>query len=257
MRIAIAGATGTVGRLLVRQAQARGLDVVALSRSCGVDVLAGDGLRERLAGVDVIIDALNTPAQRRSAAESFFRRTTGNLLAAGAAAGVGHHVLLSIIGVDRVDSGYYLGKRAQEAAVRDGAVPWSILRASQFHEFAEQALGFVRFGPVSLVPQMRIQPVAAREVASALLDLAQSGPAAAVPELALTELAGPEEHELVALARRVNGTRSLGRKIMPLRVPGAAGRAMRAGALLPTGPGPRGVLTFDQWLSEIDGGAVG
>jgi uncharacterized protein YbjT (DUF2867 family) len=122
-------------------------------------------------------------------------------------------------------------------------VPWTILRASQFHEFAEQALGFATVGPVSLVPRMVTQPVAAREVASALVDLVEAGPQGRVPDLA-----GPEVRELVELARSVNRSRELGRRVVRVPVPGAWGRGMRSGDLTPRGDGPRGTQTFEEWL---------
>ncbi|GAW50315.1 MULTISPECIES: SDR family oxidoreductase [unclassified Nocardioides] len=219
MRIAVAGGTGLVGRLVVDRARERGHDVVALARSEGVDLTTGAGLVDRLSGADVVIDTTNHASQKRSEAEAFFGGVTRWLLAAGSAAGVGHHVALSIVGVDDVDTGYYAGKRLQERILAEGGVPWSVLRATQFHEFAEQALGFVRLGPFSLVPRMLSQPVAAREVAEALVDLAGSGPAGRVPDLA-----GPAVLEMVDLARRVSRARGLGRRVVPVRLPGAAGR---------------------------------
>jgi uncharacterized protein YbjT (DUF2867 family) len=170
-------------------------------------------------------------------------QVTEQLLAAGQRAGARHYVALSIVGVDRVDLGYYEGKRAQEKLVLDGPVPGSVLRATQFYEFPGQLLARAR-GPVALVPSMHVQPVAAREVAAALVALAV-GPA----EGMATELAGPQEHELVDLARRVVRANGQRRRVVGIRIPGATGRAMADGALLPTGPGPRGKLTFEQWLT--------
>jgi hypothetical protein len=230
---------------VVQIAGERGHDVVVIARSGGVDVLSGAGLTDALAEVDSIIDTLNVGTQRRGVAEEFFRSTSDHLLTTGQAAGVGHHVVLSIIGIDRVPTGYYQGKLAQEAAVAAGRVPWSILRAAQFHEFAAQALDFVKVGPFSLVPRMLSQPVAAREVAAGLVELATGSPVGRAPELA-----GPEELQVVDLARRVNEARGLGRRVVPVIVPGAAGRAMRSGVLLPERPGPRGQQTFAQWLAS-------
>ncbi|KQW47140.1 3-beta hydroxysteroid dehydrogenase [Nocardioides sp. Root1257] len=237
MRIAVAGGTGVVGRHVVEAARERGHDVVVLSRGEGVDLTTGAGLAERLAGVDAVVDVTSVRTQKREDAEAFFGGVTRHLQAAGPA----HLVALSIVGIDRVDTGYYAGKRLQELALAEGATPWSVLRATQFHEFAEQALGFVRVGPFSLVPRMRSQTVAAREVAVALVDLAVAGPSGRVPDLA-----GPEVHDMVDLARRVAD----GRRVVPVRLPGAAGRAMRSGGLLPTEDGPRGRITFDQWLAH-------
>lgn len=244
MKVAVAGGTGTVGRYVVDEARARGHEVVVLTRSSGADLIAGDGLVERLSGVDAVIDVVSTRSQKKDEAEAFFGTVTRNLLAAGAAAGVGHHLALSIIGIDVVRSGYYDGKLLQERLVAEGELPWTILRASQFHEFAEQALGFVRVGPLSLVPRMTTQPIAAREVAAALIDLVETGPQGRV-----ADLAGPEVHELVELARAVNRERGLGRRVVGVRVPGAWGRGMRSGALTPADDGPRGSQTFAEWLA--------
>jgi uncharacterized protein YbjT (DUF2867 family) len=238
MRIAVAGGTGVVGRHVVDVARERGHDVVVLSRSGGVDLTTGAGLAERLAGVDAVVDVTSVATQKRADAEAFFGGVTRNLQAAG----VPHVVALSIVGIDDVDTGYYAGKRLQERLLADGQVPWSVLRATQFHEFAEQALHFVRVGRFSLVPRMRSQPVAAREVGAALVDLAERGPSGRVPDLA-----GPEVHDMADLARRVaDGDR----RVVAVRVPGAAGRAMRSGGLLPAGDGPRGSITFDAWLAS-------
>lgn len=244
MRVAVAGATGVIGRHVVAVARSRGHEVVGLARSTGVDLTTGAGLAERLAGVDAVVDTTNVRTQQRAAAEAFFGGVSRTLLAAEEAAGVGHHVVLSIVGIDGVPMGYYRGKLVQERVVAQGAVPWSVLRATQFHEFAEQALGFMRVGPFSLVPRMLSQPVAALEVAQALVDLVEAGPSGRVPDLA-----GPERLEMVQLARRVSRARGLGRRVVPLRVPGAVGRGLRSGALTPPADGPRGRQTFEEWLA--------
>jgi uncharacterized protein YbjT (DUF2867 family) len=243
MRIAVAGGTGVLGRRVVEVAGQRGHEVVVLTRSEGVDLTSGAGLAERLAGVAAVVDATSTQTQSKAKAEEFFGAVTRNLLEAEQAAGVGHHVAVSIVGIDDVPSGYYQGKLLQERLVAEGPVPWSILRATQFHEFAEQALGFVRVGPFSLVPKMLSQPVAAVEVAEALVDLAESGAAGRVPDLA-----GPEPLQMVELARRVSEARGLGRRVVGLRVPGAMGRGLRSGDLVPRTDGPRGRISFTDWL---------
>ena len=240
MRVAVAGGTGLVGRLVVEVATGRGHDVVVLARSAGVDLTTGAGLAERLAGVEAVVDTTNHVSQKRAGSEAFFGAVTRHLLDAEVESGVAHHLVLSIVGIDDVDTGYYAGKRLQERLVAEGRVPWTILRATQFHEFAEQALGFVRIGPFSLVPRMLSQPVAAREVAEHVVDLVEAGPSGRAPELA-----GPERHDVVDLARRV----ARGRRVVPVPIPGNAGRAMRSGALCPQGDGPRGRTTFDEWLA--------
>lgn len=243
-RIAVAGGTGAVGRHVVEAVRAAGREPVVLARSTGVDLRTGAGLDEALQEVDAVVDASNTVTQRRREAVGFFTAATTHLVAAGSRAGVRHHVVLSIVGADRVDTGYYAGKLAQERLALAGTVPVSVLRCTQFHEFVPQVLAAVP-GPVAVVPAMRTQPVAAREVAEHLLALA-TGPAVG----RAPELAGPEVHWLPDLARRFLRARGQRRPVLPLRAPVAASRAAAGGALLPTGPGPRGTQTFAQWLAD-------
>lgn len=213
MRIAVAGGTGVVGRHVVAAAEARGDEVVVLSRSTGTDLLDGTGLAEALAGVAAVVDVANVNSMARKASVAFFETVTQHLLAAEAAAGVRHHVALSIVGVDRIPFGYYQGKLAQEKAVAAGAVPWSVLRATQFHEFPGQLLDRVP-GPVVPTPRMRSATIAAAEVGAHLVELAAGEPVGMAPELA-----GPEEHEMVDLVRRWS------------RSPDAAGTSYRCGCL--------------------------
>jgi uncharacterized protein YbjT (DUF2867 family) len=245
MRIAVAGGTGVVGRHLVAALRGAGHEPVVLARSVGVDLTTGAGVDDALRGVGAVVDVSNVATTRRSAAEAFFAAATGSLLEAGRRAGVGHHVVLSIVGVDLVDMGYYQAKRLQERLVLDGPVPASVLRATQFHEFAGQLVGRMP-GPVALVPRMRVQPVAAREVADALAELVVGPAVGSGPELA-----GPEVHELPDLTRRWLRATGSRRPVVPLRLPGAAGRAAAEGALVPSGAGPRGRETFDQWLANL------
>ncbi|MGA8256611.1 MAG: SDR family oxidoreductase [Nocardioides sp.] len=243
MRLAVAGATGGVGKHVADVARERGHEVVELTRAAGVDLTTGSGLAGRLDGVAAVVDTTNVMTQKRSEAEAFFGSVTRQLLAAEKIAGVGHHLALSIVGIDGSASGYYAGKRLQERLLADGDVPWTVLRATQFHEFAEQMLGFASLGRLSVVPVMQSQPVAAREVGEALIDLVEAGPAGRAPDLA-----GPEVLRMDRAARQVNRARNLGRWIVPVRVPGAAGAEMRSGKLLPSDAGPRGQMTFEEWL---------
>jgi uncharacterized protein YbjT (DUF2867 family) len=251
MRVAVAGGTGLTGRHVVAGLAAAGHDPVVLARSEGVDLVAGTGLDEALAGVSTVIDVSDLKTTRRRASAAFFTAASQNLLAAGQRAGVRHHVVLSIVGIDRVDVGYYEGKRRQEELVLAGPVPGSVLRATQFHEFAGQFLDRTP-GPVAVVPMMRIQPIAAREVAAALIVIAAGQPAGLVPELA-----GPREESLPDLARQLIRARGKHRLVVPILLPGAVGRACAGGALLPARPGPRGMQVFAQWLAEEGGGAAG
>jgi uncharacterized protein YbjT (DUF2867 family) len=246
MRVAVAGGTGVVGGHVVASLERRGHEAVVLSRSRGVDLLTGRGLDEALTATDAVVDVSNVTTLNRRTAVDFFSRSAARLSEAEVRAGVRHHVVLSIVGVDRVDSGYYAGKLAQEAAVRDGPVPFTILRATQFHEFAAQVLDRTR-GPVALVPRMRVQPVAAVEVGERLAALAEAPLAGGY----VPELAGPEVHDLGRLARRVARARRRRRLVVTVPVPGAAGRAMSGGALLPRGETTLGTLTFDDWLAAL------
>ncbi|MEU6207348.1 SDR family oxidoreductase [Micromonospora musae] len=243
MRIAVAGGTGWIGRRVVEAVRAGGHEPVVIARSAGVDLIRGTGLADALAGVPIVIDVSDRWTISRKRSEEFFGTATGNLLAAGRRAGVRHHVVLSIVGVDRVDTGYYAGKRRQEALVLDGTVPGTVLRSTQFHEFAAQRIA--PRGPIAAVPQLLSQPIAAREVAQCLVDLAVAEPAGLMPDLA-----GPQQLRMPEMARRLLRARGSRRVVLPVRLPGAVGRAMAEGALLPTGAGPRGTQTFDQWLAS-------
>lgn len=224
--------------------RASGDEAVVLSRAAGTDLVTGSGLRERLDGVDAVIDVSNSSG-KRAMVTAFFEGVAGTLQRVGADAGVRHVVTVSIVGIDRASGfGYYAAKLAHEAAATSGPVPASVVRATQFHEFPGQVLARSRRGPVALVPRMRVQPVSARAVAERLV-LVAAGKPLAEP----LQVAGPEQHELVDLARRVLARERSGARVLPVRIPGAAGRAMATGALLPTPPfdvlGP----TFEEWLT--------
>ncbi len=245
VRIAVAGGTGTTGRRVVDHVRNAGHEAVVLSRSAGVDLTApSPALDHALAGVAAVIDASNVPTLSRPTSERFFGDVTRTLLDAESRLGVGHHVALSIVGSDRVDYGYYAGKRLQERLVRESDVPWTVVRATQFHEFTDQTLAMTR-GPIAVVPVMRSQPIAVDEVASYLVGLAE-----ATPRGAVVEIAGPAPESQVDLARRVLRARGSRRLVLPVRMPGSAGRGMASGALLPTGEFHRGEQGFASWLAE-------
>jgi len=248
MRILVAGGTGTVGREVAALAAARGHDVVVVSRSgpVPVDLTTGDGLAQAMAGVEAVVDCSNIASMARARAERFFVAETQNLVRAGAEAGVRHHVLLSIVGIDQVPTGYYQAKVAQEAAMREAAAEagpgYTILRATQFHDFAGQLLGRTRKGPFALIPVMRTQPVEVTAVARRLVELAESEPSGRA-----ADLGGPRPEDLTDLARQLCVHRGDRVRVVGLPIPGKAGRAIRAGALLvPSGTG----RTFSQWLAD-------
>lgn len=252
MRIAVAGGAGTVGRYVVQAAEQSGHHVVVLSRRAGVDVRKGDGLDAALEGIEVVVDATDAGTTNRAKATAFFCEVSRRLQTVATAQGVTRLVTLSIVGVDRVPGfGYYQAKLAQEAAVLEGPLPVTIVRATQFHEFPAQILGRTRMGPLAVVPRMRVQSVAARTVGEVLLEVA-----AGSRRQEMVEVAGPEPADLVDLARSVVARRDQRVAVIPVRVPGRSGKAMRSGALLPTpgvrlaGPG------FADWLAGEDLAAV-
>ncbi|MET7353778.1 SDR family oxidoreductase [Streptomyces mirabilis] len=244
MRVAVAGGTGLVGRHVVEELTAAGHHPVVLARSTGVDLVSGTGLDAALAGVDAVVDVTNVTTTSAKKAIAFFDRVAHTLQDAGEQAGVRHHVLLSIVGIDRVGLGYYQGKLRQEDVLKSGRTPWTVLRATQFHEFAQQTLDRVP-GPLAVVPRMRSQPVAAREVAHHLVRLVSAPARGMAPELA-----GPRVEQVVDMTGRLLRARHQRRLLLPVKMPGATGTAMTGDGLLPTGPGPRGSQTFDEWLTH-------
>lgn len=242
MKLAVAGGTGTVGTHVVEVARERGHEVVVLSRSAGVDLVTGSGLSDALSGVDAVVDVASTQTISAKESTAFFAAVTRNLLTAESAAGIGHHLALSIVGIDKAPYAYYAGKVEQENIVRSGAVPWTILRATQFHEFAAQIRAQTSFGPLTVIPRMVSQPIAAREVAERLIDLAERPPAGRV-----ADLGGPRQERMVEMVRRY--ARAIGARglVLEVPIPGAYGRSMRDGTLVTTNDSDHGLQTFDQW----------
>jgi uncharacterized protein YbjT (DUF2867 family) len=208
-----------------------------------VDLTTGEGVRAALEGVDVVIDASNVDTLKRAESVAFFEAATTHLLEAEQATGVRRHIVLSIVGADRVDFGYYAGKVRQEEIALAGAIPATVLRSTQFYEFAGQLLD--RSGRVVVVPKMWSQPVAAREVANALVDLATEDRPGSTQVIS-----GPEQHWMHDLVTRVAAARSQQRWIVKLRLPGAAGKGMVSGGLLPEGSDLSGKQSFDEWLES-------
>jgi uncharacterized protein YbjT (DUF2867 family) len=249
--VAVVGGTGGLGGLVVAELARRGDEVVALSRSPGraalpsgashrhADLATGEGLREGLDGVEVVVDASNALKE----AQDVLVAGTGRLLRAEAEAGVGHHVAISIVGCDRVPIAYYRAKVAQEKAVESGPVPWSLLRATQFHSLLDWAFG--RVARFRLLPTgaARLQPVEPAVVGARLADAARGGPGARLPQVA-----GPEVATLTELAKAWR--RARGRTLVPLRIPtiGKVGRAVGDGALCDPAAAVEGP-TFEQWLA--------
>ncbi|MDF2580547.1 MAG: 3-beta hydroxysteroid dehydrogenase [Microbacterium sp.] len=244
MRIAIAGSTGTVGRHVHRIATDRGHEVVALARSEGHDLDHGPLPAAVLEGVDTIVDVSGIQTLSRHRSRRFFERVSANLQRAGIEAGVGHLVALSIVGIDGVDAAYYGGKLAHERAVQRGALPHTLLRAAQFHEFAEQTLVRGKIGPITVVPAARVRPVAAHEVAEHLVTLAEGAPAGRA-----RDLTGPRDELLIDMVRALLDARGIRRITLEMRLPGSFGRAMSSGRLRGHANAERGTVTFAEWLA--------
>ena len=248
-KIAVAGATGRIGRHTVDVLKVRGHDVVPISRSQGVDVITGDGLAAALADVDCVIDAVAGPSPEQRAATTFFTTAAANLHQAGQRAGVSRMIVVSIIGTDRFTAGYGPAKIAHETAHLSGPIPARVLRAAQFHELVGQLVGWGTQGDVAYIPKMRTQLVAARAVAEVLAGLAtEPVPAGAL----LTEVAGPREESLVAMARLLAARRGYPTEIEGVSDPADPDRELNEnGALL---PGPGAILTgptFAEWLDSV------
>ncbi|MCU1482904.1 MAG: 3-beta hydroxysteroid dehydrogenase [Subtercola sp.] len=246
MKIVVAGGTGVVGRFVVEAAQERGHDVVALSRASGVDLVSGSGLAGRLHGVDVVIDVTSVQTQSARASEEFFGTVTRRLLSAEEDVGVGHHIALSIVGSDKAPFGYYAGKALQEKVVSEGGVGSTILRATQFHEFARQVYGQAVIGPVHLIPKMISQPVAAREVGERLVELAEGPPAGRA-----TDLAGPEVLRMADMVRMYAAAMQAKGAILEVPLPGGFGKALRDGTLKAGVTADHGRQTFAEWVVAL------
>jgi uncharacterized protein YbjT (DUF2867 family) len=248
-KIAVAGATGRVGRHVVDVLEAGGHDVVAISRSGGVDVVTGNGLAEALVGVGCVIDVATGSSPDQEAATEFFTAAAQNLHEAGKHAGVQRMVVVSIIGTDRFTAGYGAAKVAHEQAMLSGPIPVRILRAAQFHEFVPQLVEWGRQGEVSYVPKMRTQLVAARTVAQALADMATDSESA--PGAPFSEIAGPREESLVEMAKLFVAGRGDQVRIEGVSDPADPNRVLNeTGGLL---PGPDATLagpTFEEWLDS-------
>jgi len=244
MRVAVAGGTGLAGRHVVRALRQSGHEVVVVARSTGIDVLTGAGLPDALAGADTVVDVLNMRARDADQARALFGGATRRLLADEQQAGVRHHVLLSILGVDRVEgNAHYAGKREQERLVLAATLPTTILRAAQFYEFAGMVVASTLQDDAAKVAPLLLQPVAASDVGDVLAGLASGE-----PRNATIELAGPEPQDLVDMARRTFAAR--GQKIRLIPTWGGAFGVEMAGEILLPGPNARlAPTTFDEWLA--------
>ncbi len=245
MKIVVIGGTGLIGKKVVTDLRQYGHEVVAAAPSTGVNTVTGEGLPQALAGARVVVDVSNAPNWEDDAVMAFFETSGRNLLAAEAAAGVGHHVALSVVGTDRLlVSGYFRAKMFQENLIKASSIPYTIVRATQFFEFVGGIAQLATEGQTVRVPPVLMQPIAAADVAAAVADVAL-----AEPLNGTVEIAGPEPIRQDDLVRRFLTATGDARKVI------ADPRAMYYGipvndqSLVP-GEHPRlGPSHFEDWLS--------
>lgn len=245
MRVVVAGATGRIGSRTVAGLRDHGAQVVPVSRADGVDLGTGQGLDEALRGATVVVDVTDAPSREPEAGRDFFATATGNLLEAAAAAGVEHYVALSVVGADRVGSGYFRAKADQEALATGSAVPYSLVRATPFFESVAAAAEDGTRPDGVFVPPLAVRPVSPDDVAAAVAHVAVG-----VPLFGVLEAAGPEERRLDDFVTEL--LTADGRTGPVVTDPGAPffGAPLQERTLLP-GPDARpGHHTFAQWLKQ-------
>jgi uncharacterized protein YbjT (DUF2867 family) len=247
MKIVVVGGTGMIGSKLVTRLRAGGHDALAASPNTGVDIITGKGLAEALDGGQVVVDVANAPDWGDAAVMDFFQTSARNILAAETAAGVGHHVALSVVGTDLLQgSGYFRAKLAQEEAIKAAAVPWTILRATQFFEFIGSIANLGTKDGAVLLPPIFFQPEAADDVAATLADIAEGAPVNGT-----VELAGPERFRLDELVRRYLSAKGDPRQVVTdAHAPYYGIVVDDDDVLVPGGDYRVGAIRFAEWLSR-------
>jgi uncharacterized protein YbjT (DUF2867 family) len=243
MKIVVIGGTGLIGSKVVEKLKQRGHEVLAAAPSTGVNTITGEGLKAATAGAQVVIDLANSPSFEDKAALDFFESSGRNLLAADAAAGVGHHVALSIVAVDRTDNGYFRAKLAQEKLIKASGVPYTIVRATQFMEFLGGIADSSTDGNTVRIPPVLFQPIAADDVAANVADAAL-----AAPRNGIVEIAGPERAPFNELVARY--LKAIGDPREVVMDPGAQywGGQVEERSLVPLGEARLGRIDLDEWL---------
>jgi len=246
MKIVVIGGSGLIGTKLVKNLRQLGHEVVPASPSSGVNTITGVGLAEALAGAQVVVDVTNSPSWEDKAVLQFFETSTRNLLAAEAAAGVGHHVALSVVGTDRLlASGYFRAKMAQENLIKASKVPYTIVRATQFFEFVNGIAQSATDGQTVRLPPALMQPIVSDDVAAALADVTLGEPVNG-----MDELAGPEPIRLDELVRRFLSAKQDARQVVADVHARYFGLELNDQSLTP-GDNPRiGPTHFADWLSR-------
>jgi len=245
-KVVVIGGSGLIGSQVVARLRADGHEVVAASPATGVNAVTGEGLAAALEGAAVVVDVANSPSFADEDVLAFFRTGTGNLLAAEEAAGVGHHVALSVVGADRLpDSGYLRAKVAQEELITAGPVPWTIVRATQFFEFVRRIADEATEGGTARLSSGLMQPVAAEEVAALVAEVAEGA-----PQKATIELGGPEALPMAEFAARALAADGDPRAVVSDPAARYFGTVIDDSSLTP-GPGARqGAVHFGDWLAR-------
>jgi uncharacterized protein YbjT (DUF2867 family) len=245
MKIAVIGGRGRIGSKVVEELEQHGHDVVAGDLSTGVDTLTGKGLAEALDGADVVVDVSNSPSFEDAAVLAFFQTSTGNILAAEKAAGVGHHVALSVVGADRLpDSGYLRAKVAQEQLIKHSSIAHSIVRATQFYEFVQSMVDAATDGDTVRVPSALIQPIAADEVARAVSRTAEGRPVNGI-----VEVGGPETFRFDELMRHGLSAHNDPRQVVADPDARYFGTKLTDTSLVAGPDAQLGETRFEDWLS--------
>ena len=246
MKIVVIGGSGLIGKKVVTNLRQHGHEAVAASPSSGVNTVTGEGLARALAGAQVVVDVANAPSWEDSAVLAFFETSGRNLLASEAAAGVGHHVALSVVGTDRLlASGYFRAKMAQEKLIKASPIPYTIVRATQFFEFVGGIAQSATEGQTVRLPPVLMQPIAADDVAAVMADVAL-----AEPLNGTFDLAGPEPIRQDDLVRQFLNATGDARKVMSDASALYYGINVNDQSLTP-GENPRlGTTRFSDWLSR-------
>lgn len=246
MKLVVIGGSGLIGSKLVTKLRDHGHDAVPASPNSGVNTLTGEGLADAFRGAEVVVDVSNSPSFEDAAVLEFFETSTRNLLNAEAAAGVGHHVALSIVGTDRLpDSGYMRAKVAQEKLIRGSSIPYSIVHATQFFEFVGRIADGATLGDTVKLPPVLFQPMAADDVATAVARVAVGEPLNGV-----VEVAGPEQFRFDDLIRRALTARHDPRQVVPDPDARYFGAKLDERSLVPDDGARLAETRFDDWLSQ-------
>jgi uncharacterized protein YbjT (DUF2867 family) len=246
MKVVIIGGTGLIGSKLVTRLREQGHEAVPASPDTGVNTLTGEGLADVLTGAAVVVDVSNSPSFEDSAVLKFFETSTANLLAAEAAAGVGHHVAMSVVGSDRApDSGYLRAKIAQETLIRNSSIPYSIVRSTQFFEFLKRIADEATDGNTVRIAPVLFQPIAADDVAKAVARVAVSAPVNGI-----VEIAGPQQFRFDEFIRLDLGARRDPRVVVADPQAHYFGTELGERTLVPGGDARLGEIRFEEWLGK-------